>query len=242
MTLDTQSIPEALETSQGTFLNALRCSLPIFFGYIPFGFAFGFLFQRLGYDLYVGPLMSLFTLAGSSQILAITLLASQASVFDIALTTLIINLRHVFYGLSLIERYQCGIFKKIYLMFGLTDETYSLLTSAPPMKGKKDVNHCFYVTALVHSYWVMGTLLGTFCAASLSLQLPGIEFVPTALFVILTIEQAYHVKTMTPFVIALFAAIISLIFFPKNLLFIAIAISAGLLMAHKTWEVKQSCP
>ena len=156
--------PKASE--QPTFMNALKCSLPIFFGYIPFGFTFGFLFQRLGYDVFVGPLMSLFILAGSAQILAITLIAAQASILDIALTTFLINLRHIFYGLSLLERYQCGILKKIYLMFGLTDETYSLLTSSPALEKDKDLNHCFYVTALVHCYWIMGSILGAFCGAS----------------------------------------------------------------------------
>ncbi|MFT4553482.1 MAG: 4-azaleucine resistance transporter AzlC [Chlamydiales bacterium] len=243
MSSEAHSIPTELQatSSNSTFLNALKCSLPIFFAYIPFGFTCGFLFQRLGYDVFVGPLMSLFVLAGSAQILAITLIAAQASIIDIALTTFLINLRHIFYGLSLLERYQCGKLKKLYMIFGLTDETYSLLTSSPPLEKSQDPNHCFYVTALIHSYWMMGSILGAYCGANLSPDIPGIEFVPTAIFVILTIEQAANVQTFTPFIIALVAALISLIFFPKNMLFIAITISAGMLIAHKTWETKKIC-
>lgn len=243
MSSEANAIPSELPdaSANSTFTNALKCSLPIFFGYIPFGFTCGFLFQRLGYDVFVGPLMSLFVLAGSAQILAITLIAAQASILDIALTTFLINLRHIFYGLSLLERYQCGILKKLYMIFGLTDETYSLLTSSPPREKSQDLNHCFYVTALIHSYWIMGTILGSYCGASLSLDLPGIEFVPTAIFVILTIEQAANVQTITPFVIALLAAIIPLILFPKNMLFIAIALSAGMLIIHKIWETRKLC-
>ena len=110
--------------------NVFRLTLPILFGYIPLGMAFGVLFTtQLDYAWWVAPLMGLVIYAGSGQILAVSLLAANAGLLEVAVAMFVLNARHLFYGLSLLGRFRGAGWRKGYLIFGLTDETYSLLTS-----------------------------------------------------------------------------------------------------------------
>ena len=102
--------------------RAFRDSLPVMFGYVPLGMAFGVLFQNLGYSWYFATLMSVFVFAGAAQFMAIGLLAAHAPLLEVAIATFIINSRHMFFGLSLLRRYHARGLKKFYLIFGLTDE------------------------------------------------------------------------------------------------------------------------
>ncbi|MGL4766761.1 MAG: AzlC family ABC transporter permease [Formosimonas sp.] len=159
-------------------------TLPVFLGYIPLGMTFGFLMVSQGIDWYVPIIFSVFVYAGAAQFLAVGLVVNHVPLLDTAIATLLMNMRHVFYGLSLFHLLPQQALKRFYFIFGITDETYSLLTATPSVTRDNSV----WICAMNHSYWILGTVLGALLATSLP-PLKGIEFSLTALFVILLIQQ-----------------------------------------------------
>ncbi|WP_048192982.1 AzlC family ABC transporter permease [Methanococcoides methylutens] len=222
------------QQSESLFTSALKTTLPVFLGYIPLGMAFGFLLEGAGYHWIYAPLMSIFIYAGAGQFIAVALLAAGAGLTEFGITTLLINLRHSFYGLSLLEKFS-GVGKiKAYLIFALTDETYALLTTTKaPDEGSKGKFY-FYITVLDHSYWILGSVLGAVLGSVLDLRLEGMTFVLTTLFVVLTIEQYHASRSRFPFMAAMGAGIISLMLFsPENMLLFSIFIGTLILIAHE---------
>lgn len=164
-----------------------RSSLPVAFGYVPLGMAFGILLVDLGYPWWWAPAMGLVIYAGSAQFLAVGLLSAGASAFDAFVATLLLNLRHVFYGLAMVDRYRALGRSRWYAVFGLTDETFSLVASAPP--GPRDGAFVLGLTALNQGWWVLGCAVGALAGSSLPFDTEGLEFSLTALFVVLLVEQ-----------------------------------------------------
>ncbi|WP_440947943.1 AzlC family ABC transporter permease [Methanosarcina sp. T3] len=216
------------------FLSALKTTVPVFLGYIPLGMAFGFLIDGAGYHWIYAFLMSLFIYAGAGQFLAVALLAAGAGLTEFAIATLLLNLRHAFYGLSLLDKFSDVGKVKPYLIFALTDETYALLTTTEvPESGSKS-RFYFYISALDHLYWVAGSVLGAGLGSLLDLNLEGMAFVLTALFVVLTIEQYFNSSVRFPFVAALGAGAASLILFsPENMLLISIILGTLILIGRE---------
>lgn len=140
------------------FRTAFRDTIPVMTGYLFLGFGFGILAQQNGLSLWWALAMSAFIYAGSMQFVAVTMLSGGTNIFAAALTTLAVNARHLFYGLSMIDRYKSTGKKKPYLIFSLTDETYSLVSQKEP--GQDRGNYYFLVSALDQFYWCFGTLLG----------------------------------------------------------------------------------
>ncbi|RFA26807.1 hypothetical protein CAI21_16120 [Alkalilimnicola ehrlichii] len=212
--------------------SAFRASLPVLFGYIPLGIAFGVLFSELGFAWYYAMLMAVAVYAGAAQFMAVGLLAAGAGVVEIGIATLLLNARHMFYGLSMAARFPAGGFARPYLIFALTDETYSLLSSLPP----KPRSSTIYVkiAALNQSYWVVGCTLGALLGAGLTLETAGLEFVLVALFVVLAIEQAYTVRAWRPFLIAGFSAAVAAIAVgAEQLLLVALGLTTVLLLLDR---------
>jgi len=178
-------------------ISAFRATVPVLFGYIPLGIAFGVLFAQLGYPWYMATAMGLVVYAGAAQFMSVGLLAAGAGIWEIGLATLLLNARHMFYGLSMAAHFPRGP-SRPYLIFGLTDETYSLLATAGPAGAG------FYlrVTALNQAYWVLGCTIGAWLGAGSGLDLRGLDFVLTALFVVLAIEQALTIREARPFLLA----------------------------------------
>ena len=141
------------------FLEAFKDSAPVMFGYVPLGMAFGVLFQSLGYHWLFAPLAGVIIYAGSAQFMAVGLLAAGVSYAEAFIATLVLNSRHIFYGLSVMSRYPKRGLTRWYLIFGLTDETYSLITAQPPTSSG-GARYFAYLTGLNQSYWVIGCALG----------------------------------------------------------------------------------
>jgi len=216
------------------FLNALKMTIPVFLGYIPLGIAFGLLLSSAGYHWIYAFLMSLFVYAGSAQFLTVALLAAGAGITEFAVATLLLNLRHSFYGLSMLEKFSNLGRVKLYLIFALTDETYALLTTAEIPPGSSKSNFYFYIAALNHLYWIIGSVTGAILGSFLNLNLEGMSFVLTALFVVLTIEQYLTSKVRFPFITAVVAGTFSLIFFgPQNILLTSTVIGSMILIARE---------
>ena len=140
------------------FRTAFRDTIPVMTGYLFLGFGFGILAQQNGLSLWWALAMSAFIYAGSMQFVAVTMLSGGPNIFAAALTTLAVNARHLFYGISMIDRYRGTGKKKPYLIFSLSDETYSLVSQKEP--GQDGGNYYFLVSALDQFYWCFGTLLG----------------------------------------------------------------------------------
>lgn len=170
---------------------SLRLTLPVMFGYVPLGMAFGVLFTtQLEYAWWVAPLMGIIIFAGAAQILAVSLLAAHAALLDVFIAMLVLNSRHLFYGLSLLGQFAGAGWRKLYLIFGLTDETYSLLTSRPRGNDRaREQRIDLHITAWNQSYWVTGCALGAWLGTTVTFDSTGIEFALVALFIVLTIEQ-----------------------------------------------------
>lgn len=180
-------------------LSAFKTSIPVLMGYIPLGVVFGFLFVQAGGSWQMATLSSILIYGGAVQYMMIPMLAADMSVASIAVATAIVNLRHVFYGLSLLERYQQAGWKKWLMAFLLTDETYSLVCSEP-----KDtpIKKCVYLSLFNWSWWILGSFIGAVIGENAKIDLAGMDFVLTSLFAMLLCEQWRSRSTSAPVWIA----------------------------------------
>ena len=164
-------------------------TLPVMAGYLFLGTGFGMLLHAKGYGILYSAAMSIFIYAGSMQYLAVDLLTGGASLITAAITTLMVNARHLFYGISMIDTYKnCG-WRKPYLIFALTDETYSLNCSGAPAGVEDSKTYFFLVSLFNQCYWVTGSVLGVLAGSLLPINTDGIDFALTALFVTVFVEQ-----------------------------------------------------
>ncbi|WP_338355017.1 AzlC family ABC transporter permease [uncultured Marinobacter sp.] len=171
--------------------SVFRLTLPILFGYLPLGMAFGVLFStQLEYAWWAAPLMGIVIYAGAGQILAVSLLAVNAGLLEVFIAMFVLNARHLFYGLSLLGQFKGAGWRKLYLIFGLTDETYSLLTSRPRGSNRAHEQEVdFRITGFNQCYWVAGCAIGALLGDNVAFDSTGIEFALVALFIVLTLEQ-----------------------------------------------------
>jgi 4-azaleucine resistance transporter AzlC len=183
--------------------------------------------------------MGVIVFAGAAQFMAIGLLASGAGIAQIALLTLLINARHMVYGLSLLDRYSACRRWKAYLVYALTDETYGILTTVEPPAGAASSvqeRETFYaaVSAFDQSYWVAGSAVGALIGSSLPFDSKGVEFALTALFIVLLIEQMRAVRKAAPYIIATVATGGALLLVgPANFLVVAILASIAAILPFR---------
>lgn len=211
-----------------------RDTVPVMTGYLFLGTAFGILLSEAGYGPGWAFLMSLCIYAGSAQYLLVSLLTSGASLLSSAIATLLLNARHLFYGISLIDTYKNAGRKKPYMIFALTDETYSLVTQAKLPEGIDRTAYCFWVTLLNHCYWIVGCTLGGLAGHWLPFDFTGVSFVLTALFVTMFVEQWLSTKDHGPALIGVFCTVVCLLIFGTQLFLIpSMAAIAGLLILQR---------
>lgn len=214
---------------QRRWREPFRASLPVMFGYLPLGAAFGILAVEIGVPVWAAVLMSLVIYAGAGQFLAVALLGAGAGLVEVAVATLMLNSRHLFYALSLLKRFKGAGWRKPYLIFALTDETYSLLTSQP----SQNHDQAFRISLLNQLWWVFGSLIGAVASANIEFDSRGIEFALTALFIVLTLEQARRLRRWLPFGIALLCGLMALVLLPdRHMLLGAIGSASLLLLVH----------
>lgn len=168
---------------------ALRTTIPVFLGYITCGIAFGLVTVNAGYPWWLAPLTGLLIFAGAGQFLAISLFSAGTPLPVILVTELLLNIRHIVYGLPLINQFKNCRRYKPYLIYALTDETFSILTTTniPPDIPAQD--YYFAVSLLDQIYWVGGSLIGALAGAMIPFDMTGVDFALTALFAVLTIDQ-----------------------------------------------------
>ena len=206
-------------------------SLPVMAGYVVLGIGFGILLKKAGYGVFWSFLMSFSIYAGSMQYVAISLLTSGASLISAALTTLMVNARHLFYGVSMIEKYKDAGKKKPYLIFALTDETYSLLCGEDYPEGEDPHWYAFFISVFNQFYWVAGCVIGSILGAMITFNTAGIDFAMTALFVTVFVEQWLTTKNHLPAVAGLACSIVCLLIFGSDSFLIPTMISITLVLA-----------
>jgi len=210
-------------------------TVPVLIGYLFLGAGFGILLsEQTGKGVGWAFCMGLFMFAGSGQYLAVSLLSSGASLISTALATLLINARHIFYGISLLDTYQDAGSKKPYMIFALTDETYSLVTQNQPPEGMSRHMYCFLVSLFNHVYWVCGCVLGNLAGALIPINFEGVEFVLTALFVTIFVEQWLSNKNHLPAIIGVVSTVVCLAIFGSEVFLIpSMALIAVLLTVSR---------
>ena len=231
---------EKQNTYKVAYKAAFPHTIPVLTGYLFIGIAFGVMFADKGYNFLWAGLMSLLVYAGSGQYLAVNFFDPSVSFLQVIFLTFMVNVRHIFYGLSLLDKFKVSGKKKPYMVFSLTDETYSLyfLTKTPP-----DVDEgkfLFALATLNQLYWIVGAMIGALAGTLIPFNSKGIDFAMTALFIVIFVEQWLEKKNRFPAIVGVVASLICLLIFGKDgfILPSMIVIMVILLSNHRTEEKK----
>ncbi len=191
----------------------LKRTFPVMTGYLVLGIGFGILMEDSGYGLPWVLAMSVLIYAGSMQYLGVSLLTGGASIIQTAIATLMVNARHLFYGISMVDKYADAGKAKPYMIFALTDETYSLVCTGDVPEGAAPHRYNLLVSLFDHCYWVMGSAIGCVLGAVLPFDTTGIDFSMTALFVTVFVQQWMDNKQHFPAVCGVVVTALCLIIF-----------------------------
>ena len=211
---------------------AFKQSVPIMAGYIVLGMGFGVLLESKGYGVLWAIAMSVFIYAGSMQYVAINLITGGASLIATALMTLMVNARHLFYGISMLDKYKNTGWKKFYLIFGMCDESFTVNCTVTPPDDVDRGWFMFFVNLLNQIYWVFAATAGALLGYVIHFDTTGIEFVMTALFVVMFLNQWEESKDHLPALVGLICSAICLLIFGSSnfivpsMIFIIVAFTA----------------
>ena len=214
--------------------EAFISSIPVLSGYIVLGTGFGILLRDAGYGFPWALAMSIFIYAGTMQYVGVSLLSGGASLMTTILTTIMVNARHLFYGISMINRYKGTGKYKPYLIFALTDETYSLLCEGDAPEGCDPDRFRFLVSFFNQCYWVTGSVLGNLLGTVLPFPTEGIAFSMTALFIASFTGQWISAESHIPALTGLVMTLVSLLLFgPEHFLIPAMLMITLVLMLFR---------
>jgi 4-azaleucine resistance transporter AzlC len=217
--------------------QAFLRTIPVMMGYLVLGIAFGLLLHQAGYHWVWALGISCVVFAGSLQFVLVGLLVQEASLTAVAITTLLVNSRHLFYGLSFIEQFRDMGKRGLYMMFSLTDETYALLCASNDVGSQEEQDaRAFWIAVFDQCYWVTGSVAGAVLGSLISFNITGIEFAMTALFTVIFVEQWLSAKHHLPAIIGLICAVLSLVFIgPDNFLLPALVATVTCLLLGKSF-------
>lgn len=229
-----------------TLCYAFKHSFPIFFGFLPVGIAYGILMQSTGYNTAWTGICSLIVLAGSLQFLMVTFFAGGVSLFTIAVMALLVNSRHIFYGLSFIEKFRSFGKWKYFLIYSLSDESYSLHCSHNFGEGVNEKWAYILTGAFVSGYWISLSILGAFIGSLIPFDTTGVDFALTALFLTILLDQLKGADYRLPALVGLVSSIVCLFFFgPSSFILPSLVITVSLLILLRNRiqpkEEKEGC-
>lgn len=212
------------KSAQGKWKAAFRAAfpltLPICVGFLFLGMSYGFLMKSSGFATIWTAAMSLFIFAGSMEFIAMNLLIASFNPIYSFLLTLLVNARHLFYGISMLERYRGMGWKKPYLVFGLCDETFSINCTAKVPDGVDRGTFYLIVTMLNQCYWVTGAITGSLLGNILTFNTEGLDFVMTALFTVMLVNQWEEKKDHRPAIAGIAASLLCLLVFGSDIFLI----------------------
>ena len=204
---------------------AFPYTIPILTGFLFLGISYGIYMRALGFSPLYPIFMSMLIFAGSMEFVTASMLLSGFNPLGAALLTLMVNARHIFYGITMVSKYKNVGKKKWYLIFGMCDESFSINCSVYVPKGVDKGWFYFWVTVLNQSYWVLGAACGALLGSLIKVDLGGLEFVMTALFVVIFLDnwlkEKKHVSSVTGLLISL---VCLLIFGPDQFLLPSMAV------------------
>lgn len=227
------------------FYQAFKKTIPVFFGYIPIGIAFGLMVIEANYQWWLAPLMSIIMFTGAGQYLAIGLFASGTPLSAILITEFLVGIRHIFYGLSLIDKFRdCGKWKAL-LIFLLSDETYSIQVASDVPKDCNAGSFYGTIALLDYSYWILGTIIGAVLGSIIPFDFAGIDFALTALFTVILIDQIQKSKDFIPSFTGALTTLLAILlwkfgFLPNtnNILLIGLSLGITLIFFIKKGNLK----
>ncbi len=221
-----------MDTKKSAFKAAFPYTVPICAGFLFLGISYGFLMSSKGFPIIYPLCMSLLIFAGSMEFVTVNLLLSTFQPISAFLLALMVNARHIFYGISMLEKFKGTGKKKWYLIFGMCDESFSINCSAKIPEGIDQGWFLFFVTLLNHIYWVSGATIGAILGNIITFHTEGIEFVLTALFLVIFLNQWMETKRHTPALIGVAASLISLLIFgPDNFMIPAMLLILAVFLA-----------
>ena len=213
-----------------TLRYAVKHSFPIFISFIPVGLAYGVLMESAGYNFLWTGACSLFVMAGSLQYLMVSFFAGGVSLATVAIMALLLNSRHIFYGLSFIEKFRSFGFWKYFLIYSLTDENYSLHCSHD-FPDDIDEKWAYVLTAVMPVlYWIFLSVAGALIGTLIPFDTTGIDFALTALFLVVFLEQWLTAKKHGPALIGVGASVVSLMIFGTDSFLIPAMIGIGVML------------
>lgn len=198
---------------KAAFFAAFPNTIPIFAGFLFLGIAYGIYMNQSGFKFYYPMFMSFIIFAGSVEFATVSWLLGSFDPVNILFLTLMINARHLFYGLSMLEKYNIPGWKKLYLIYGMCDESFSINATVDVPKDIDKGLFMFFVTILNQIYWVAGATIGGIFGSFIPFDTKGLEFVMTALFVVIFLENWLKEKDHNASVIGLFISFICLMIF-----------------------------
>lgn len=226
-------------------MKALKCAfpytIPIMTGFLFLGMSYGIYMHVSGFSFWYPMLMAMTIFAGSVEFVCVNFLLGAFNPLQAFIVTLILNARHIFYGISMLDRFKGMGWKKIYLIFGMCDETFSVNYTADIPKDVDSGWFMFFVTLLNQIYWVLGATLGGLFGSLITFNTEGLDFVMTAMFVVIFLEQYLKDKNHLSSYIGLGVSLLMLIFFgADNFMIPAISgILVCLSVARKSMEEKE---
>ena len=183
--------------------QAFPKTIPVLAGYLVLGFGFGLLLQSKGYNFLWAILMSVTIFGGSMQYVGVDILASSAGIITTAIMSIMIQARHIFYGLTLITKYKDTGKLKPYLIFSYTDETYSLICSNDVPEGIDKGKFYFLISILDQCYWIVGSTIGAVFGQLIPINTRGVDFSMTSLFIVILVDNLKKDETRLPAIIGL---------------------------------------
>lgn len=231
-----------LDATKKALRAAFPRTIPVMAGYVVLGFGFGLLLQSKGYNCLWAVLMGLTIYGGSMQFVAVDLLSSGAGLLTAAFMTLVIHARHLFYGISMLARYRDVGRAKPYLIFGLTDETYSLVCTGEVPAGVDKSRYYLCITLLDQLYWIVGSAAGGLFGQMVTLNTAGVDFSMTALFVVILTEDLLKRETRLPALVGVGVSLVCLLAFGADgfLIPAMLGITAALLLLRPVLGQKEA--
>ena len=195
----------------GEFRFALGKSMPVLLGYVTLGLGYGLYMHNLGFSFWYPTLMALTIYGGSVEFVIANMLVQHFDPLNVLLITLVVGFRQSFYALSMLKQYRHAGWRKWLLIFGLTDETFVINHYTKVLQEMSQVKVNTWITVLDWGYWVLGAFLGGFLGSVFQLQVKGLDFVMTALFIVLALDQFLQEKSHVSSISGVLITIISLL-------------------------------
>ncbi|WP_251575434.1 AzlC family ABC transporter permease [Limosilactobacillus agrestimuris] len=205
-----------MKMMQGEFRFALQRSIPVLFGYVTLGLGYGLYMHNLGFSFWYPTLMALTIYGGSVEFVIANMLVQHFNPLNVLLITLVVGFRQSFYALSMLKQYRQAGWRKWLLIFELTDETFVLNYYTEIPEGMSQVKVNTWITLLDWGYWVLGAFLGGFLGSLLQIQIKGLDFVMTALFIVLALDQFLKEDNRISSISGVLITIISLLLVGKT--------------------------